>query len=160
MSGINKSFFTGRLGHDPELKKTPTGLSVCSFSIACERMKGKDQEKAEVDWIKCVAWRGTADSICDHLSKGDSVFLECHAQVRSYDDRDGKKQTVTEFVVDKYQNLGWATASSGSSKVNTSHDATDSIPPKKTSFTKDEISHEMAEERNTDSDISSDDLPF
>jgi single-strand DNA-binding protein len=94
---INKVILGGRLTADPELKQTPQGVAVTSFSIAVNR-KGKE---AQTDFINCVAWRQTADFICRFFKKGSSICISGSVQTRSYEDKQGVKRTVTEIVADE-----------------------------------------------------------
>ena len=94
---INKVILGGRLTADPELKATPQGVSVTTFSIAVNR-KGKD---AQTDFINCVAWRQTADFICRFFKKGSSICISGSVQTRSYEDKQGVKRTVTEVIADE-----------------------------------------------------------
>lgn len=97
---LNKTVVMGRLTADVELKKTGSGVSVCSFCIACDRdYKAKDQER-ETDWIDCVAWRHTAEFICKYFGKGRMVVAEGRLQTRTYEDKEGHKRKATELVVD------------------------------------------------------------
>jgi len=96
---VNKVILLGRLGRDAETKFTPSGASVTKFSLATNR-NIKDQQsgewKEETDWANIVLWK--ADNIANYLTKGKMVYLEGRLQSRSYDDKDGKKQYVTEVV--------------------------------------------------------------
>ena len=94
---LNKVILGGRITADPELKQTPQGVSVTSFSIAVNR-RGKD---AQTDFINCVAWRQTADFICRFFKKGSSICISGSVQTRSYEDKQGNKRTVTEIVADE-----------------------------------------------------------
>lgn len=87
---------TGRLTAEPELKTTPTGLSVCSFSLAVKRPKVKDA----TDFINCVAWRQSAEYLCKYGNKGDLVEVTGSLQSRSYEDKNGNKRTLFEVVAD------------------------------------------------------------
>ena len=93
---LNKVILGGRLTADPELKQTPQGVAVTSFSIAVNR-KGKD---AQTDFINCVAWRKQAENIAKYCVKGTQVAAEGRIQTRSYDHTDGTKRYVTEIVCD------------------------------------------------------------
>ena len=94
---LNKVILGGRLTADPELKQTPQGVSVTTFSIAVNR-KGKE---AQTDFINCVAWRNNADFICRFFKKGSSICISGSVQTRSYEDKQGVKRTVTEIVADE-----------------------------------------------------------
>lgn len=94
---FNKVIIGGRLTSDVELKQTPNGVSVCSFSIAVNR-KGKE---AQTDFIKCVAWRQTAEFINRYFNKGSSICIAGSIQTRSWQDTNGNKRFETEVVVDE-----------------------------------------------------------
>jgi single-strand DNA-binding protein len=93
---LNKVTLGGRLTGDPELKTTPQGNSVVSFSIAVNR-KGKD---AGTDFINCVAWRSTAELIGKYFKKGNSICVDGEIQTRSFE-QNGQKRTVTEIKVNE-----------------------------------------------------------
>ena len=92
MADINTATFTGRLGSDIELKCTQSGTSVCSFAIAVERRKGKDEESATVDWIDCVAWRSTAEYLSTYYGKGRKIGVSGRLQTRIWEDKNGQKR--------------------------------------------------------------------
>ena len=97
---INNVVLVGRLTKDIELRKTQSGLSVASFTIACDRRLSQEQKnnnEQSADFISCVAWRGSADFLGNYGRKGDTVGVEGRIQTRSYD-RDGQKVYVTEIV--------------------------------------------------------------
>ena len=97
---LNKVFIMGRLGADPELRKTQSGTAVVSFTIAVDRdFKDKQTGERETDWINCVAWRGKAEFIANHFSKGRMIVLAGRLQTRDYTDKDGNKRYVTEILV-------------------------------------------------------------
>lgn len=96
----NRVVLMGRITKDIELKTTPSGLSVTSFSIAVDRPGGKDKERA-TDFIDCVAWRQTADFIARFFSKGKAILIEGKLQTRSYNDKNGTAHKVVEVVVDQ-----------------------------------------------------------
>lgn len=109
---VNKWIGLGRLGKDPELRKTSNGTSVCNFSVATsERFKkeagGEPQEKTS--WHNLVAWKGLADVCSSILKKGDLVYVEGKLQYRSYTDRDGNEKQITEIVLDKMQKVSKST---------------------------------------------------
>ena len=96
----NRVILMGRITKDIELKTTPSGLSVTSFSIAVDRPGGKDKERA-TDFIDCVAWRQTAEFISRFFSKGKAILIEGKLQTRSYTDKNGTAHKVVEVVVDQ-----------------------------------------------------------
>ena len=96
----NRVILMGRITKDIELKTTPSGLSVTSFSISVDRPGGKDKERA-TDFIDCVAWRQTAEFISRFFSKGKAILIEGKLQTRSYTDKNGTAHKVVEVVVDQ-----------------------------------------------------------
>lgn len=95
---LNKVIVMGRLVADPEFRKTPADVSVCSFRVACDRdYKPKDGER-ETDFINVTAWRSTAEFVSKYFSKGRTAVVDGRLQVRNYTDRDGNKRTATEIV--------------------------------------------------------------
>lgn len=93
---MNKVIEMGRFTEDPELKKTGSGLSVCSFTIAVNRPGNKDK----TDFLDCVAWRSTAEFICKWFEKGAPIIVEGSLQTRTYEDKTGQKRKKVEIVVD------------------------------------------------------------
>lgn len=100
---INRVILTGRLTKDPELRKTQSGLSVCSFQLAVDRPKQKGQDEAITDWISCQAWRQSADYICNYAKKGALLAVDGRLQTRSYDNASGQKIHVTEVVCERVE---------------------------------------------------------
>ena len=100
---INRVVLVGRITKDPELRKTQSGTSVVSFTIACNRRVPSQGQDA--DFINCVAWDKTADFMAQYVKKGALLGLEGRIQIRSYDDKDGKRVYVTEVVADGVQFL-------------------------------------------------------
>lgn len=97
---LNKCIFIGRITADPELKKTPTGTSVVSFSLAVERNYSKDGNR-ETDFINCVTWRTTAEFIARYFTKGNMMAVVGELQQRSYQTQQGEKRTVYEVIVNE-----------------------------------------------------------
>ena len=96
---VNKAIIVGRLTRDPELKRTPSGISVTSFTVAADRPYSKDKEK-KADFINVVAWRSTAELVSRYFTKGRMAVVEGRLQIRDYTDRDGNKRTAAEVVAD------------------------------------------------------------
>lgn len=94
---LNKVILGGRLTNDVELKTTPQGTSVCTFSIAVNR-KGKD---AQADFINCQAWRSTAEFISRYFKKGNPICIVGSIQTRSWEDQSGNKRFATEVNADE-----------------------------------------------------------
>lgn len=100
MADINTATFTGRLGADIELKCTQSGIPVCSFAIAVERRKNKDEETATVDWIDCVAWRSTAEYLSKYYGKGRKIGVSGKLQTRIWEDKNGQRRKSVELIVE------------------------------------------------------------
>ena len=97
---LNKIIVMGRLTRDPELRRTQSGLSVTSFSVACDRdFKSQSGEK-ETDFIDIVAWRQTAEFVCKYFSKGRMAIVEGRLQIRDWQDNNGNKRRSAEIVAD------------------------------------------------------------
>ncbi len=105
---VNKVILVGNLGKDPELRYTPSGTAVATFSLATtERYKDRDGNRQDkTEWHNIVAWRQLAEICGKYLHKGKQIYIEGKIQTRSYDDRDGNKRYITEIVVDQMQMLG------------------------------------------------------
>ncbi|MBW2502931.1 MAG: single-stranded DNA-binding protein [Deltaproteobacteria bacterium] len=115
---VNKAILIGNLGKDPELRYTPSGAAVATFSLATtERFKNRNGEQQErTEWHNIVAWGGLAEICGKYLTKGKQVYLEGRIQYRSYDDRDGNKRYITEIVANEMQMLSRSGDSSGSGR--------------------------------------------
>ena len=105
---VNKAIIVGHLGKDAEIRYTPSGDAVCTFSVATsEKFKGRDgQPQERTEWHNIVTWRKLAEICGEHLKKGSLVYLEGKITNRSYDDRDGNKRYITEIVCDQMRMLG------------------------------------------------------
>ena len=98
---INKAILVGRLTADPELKQTPNGVSICTFSIAVNRpYSGKGGEK-QTDFITIVTWRSTAEYVAKYFRKGNAIGVDGSIQTRSYTDKQGNKRTSFEVVAEQ-----------------------------------------------------------
>ena len=102
MANYNKVILMGNLTRDPELKYTPQGTSVCTFSIAFNE-KRKEVEKTH--FFDCEAWSKTAELITQYLKKGDQVCVDGRLDYNSWDDQTGNKKSKIKIVVDKIQFL-------------------------------------------------------
>ena len=105
---VNKVILVGNLGKDPELRYTPSGTAVVTFSLATtERYKDRDGNKqTKTEWHNIVAWRQLAEICGKYLHKGKQIYIEGKIQNRSYDDRDGNKRYISEVVMNEMQMLG------------------------------------------------------
>lgn len=183
-NSINSAVLAGRITKDPELMKTQSGKSVCSFTLACDRPKAKDGESS-ADFISFVAWNQSADYLCTYAHIGDLIGVTGSIQTRSYDDKSGQRRYVTEVLVNRLTIL-----SSVSRQQEQSQESTQSAPAETSvasaslgsssscsmgggSHNRDEISHSIASQQLSANDlcwgmngeaeddgINPDDLPF
>ena len=107
---MNKVILMGRLTRDPEMRQTPNGVSVCSFSIAVNRRFAKEGQQT-ADFINCTAWRQQAEFICKYFQKGAMISVVGNLQSRSWENQEGKKQYSTDVVVDEVYFTGSKTES-------------------------------------------------
>lgn len=103
---LNVVAIQGRLTHDPELKTTPNGVSVCSFRIACERSYSSKGEERKADFFTITAWRQTAEFVCKYFQKGSMIAVEGSLQTRQYQDQQGSNRTVVEIVANNVSFCG------------------------------------------------------
>jgi single-strand DNA-binding protein len=108
MRGLNKVMIIGQLGRDPEMRYTPSGRPVTSFSVATTRSwtSGDGDRREETEWFNVVAWGNLAEICKQYLRKGQSVYVEGRLQTRGWDDQDGKKHFRTELVASEMIILG------------------------------------------------------
>ena len=105
---VNKVILVGNLGKDAEVRVTPGGQSVASFSIATtENWTSKEGEKKEqTEWHRIVLWGKSAESLNEYLTKGKQIYVEGRLQTRQWDDKDGNKRYTTEIRGDRIVLLG------------------------------------------------------
>ena len=157
---VNKVILIGHLGKDAETKFTPSGVACTKFSIATNR-RWKDQQsgewKEETDWANVVLWR--QENVGSYLTKGKQVYVEGRLQTHSWDDKDGKKQYMTEVVADEVILLGGRGDSGGGSAGGGGFSQPPvsmprSAPPQKPKPAP------AAEDTSFDQGITDDDVPF
>lgn len=143
---LNNAVIMGRLVAQPELRKTESGISVTSFTVAVDRRFSKQGEEKQADFIDIIAWRNTAEFVCKYFSKGQMIAIQGYIQTRTYEDKDGNKRKAVEIVAD---NVSFC----GSKNDNAAADQnTSSLPPAQAYATADaEDFKEIPED---------DDLPF
>ena len=101
--GLNKVLIIGNLGRDPEMRYTPSGKPVTSFSVAVSRgwtTSGGERREA-TEWFNVVAWGNLAEVCNQYLRKGSRVYVEGRLQTRSWDDPDGQRHSRTEVVANE-----------------------------------------------------------
>ena len=103
---LNRVILMGRITQDLEVRQTPSGVSVLSFTVAVDRSFVGQGEDRQTDFINCVAWRNQAEFIGKYFSKGRLIALEGNLRTRNYDDKNGVKHYVTEVFVDSVSFTG------------------------------------------------------
>ncbi len=108
--GLNKVMIIGHLGRDPEMRYTPSGRPVTTFSVATTRTwHSADGERHEdTEWFNVVAWGSLAEICNQYLRKGQQVYVEGRLQTRRWDDDEGRKHFATELVAREMIMLGEA----------------------------------------------------
>lgn len=97
---LNNVSLMGRLTADPELRRTPSGVSVTTFTIAVERTYTPQGQEKQADFIDIVAWRNTAEFACKYFTKGKMMAAQGSIQTRTYEDKEGHKRKAFEVVAD------------------------------------------------------------
>ena len=106
--GLNKVMIIGNLGRNPEMRYTPSGRPVTSFSVATSRswVNAEGERREETEWFNVVAWGNLAEICKQHLTKGQQVYVEGRLQTRGWEDRNRKKHYRTELVANEMIILG------------------------------------------------------
>ncbi|PCX66803.1 single-stranded DNA-binding protein [Listeria monocytogenes] len=159
---MNRVVLVGRLTKDPELRYTPAGVAVATFTLAVNRPFKNGQGEQEADFIQCVVWRKPAENVANFLKKGSMAGVDGRVQTRNYEGNDGKRVYVTEIVAESVQFLeskqngaGGSTSNNNRNEANYSNNS-ESVPYRAdTSQRKDNFANE-----GKPIDINEDDLPF
>ena len=131
MRGFSKAIITGNLTRDPELRNTPNGASVCSFSVAVNRTyrDANGEQREEVSYIDCSAWNKLGEMIAQYAKKGSGVLVSGRLSQRSWEDKtDGKKRSRVEIVVEDFNFTGSAGDRSSSNSTSAPVDTPSSAP--------------------------------
>ena len=102
---LNRIVLIGRLTKDPELRYTPNGVAVTSFTLAVDRTYKNAQGEKEADFIPCVVFRQLAELCANYLAKGKLAAIDGRLQIRSFEGQDGQRRWVTEVVGDNVRFL-------------------------------------------------------
>lgn len=138
---LNKVFLGGRATRDIELRRTSTGTPLVQFSLAVENRINKDENgKPTADFISCLAWNKTAETISKYVKKGKRILIIGRLQTRNYENKEGNKVYVTAVVVENVKLIDYADSKEEKSTVDS------------TQFIETDTSVEF--------NISEDDLPF
>ncbi|HFL1025781.1 TPA: single-stranded DNA-binding protein [Listeria monocytogenes] len=159
---MNRVVLVGRLTKDPDLRYTPAGAAVATFTLAVNRPFKNAQGEQEADFINCVVWRKPAENVANFLKKGSMAGVDGRVQTRNYEGNDGKRVYVTEIVAESVQFLESKQNGAGGSTSNNNQNGANYSNDNKTS------SYRADRSQNGDSfanegapvDINPDDLPF
>jgi single-strand DNA-binding protein len=126
--GLNKVMIIGRLGRDPEMRYTPSGRPVTTFSVATSRSwtTSKGDRRTETEWFNVVAWSNLAEICNQYLEKGKQVYIEGRLQTRHWEDDDGQRHSSVEIVANEMIILSNRHVSNESQ--NTQDDGDDEFP--------------------------------
>ncbi|EDN9514376.1 single-stranded DNA-binding protein [Listeria seeligeri] len=159
---MNRVVLVGRLTKDPDLRYTPAGAAVATFTLAVNRLFKNAQGEQEADFIQCVVWRKPAENVANFLKKGSMAGVDGRVQTRNYEDNDGKRVFVTEVVAESVQfldpknnNVEGTTSNNYQNKANYSNNNKTSSYRADTSQNSDSFANE-----GKPIDINEDDLPF
>ena len=127
---LNKVMLIGRLGKDPEIKYTPSEVAVVTLNMATNTSyKSQDGEIVEkTEWHRVVVWRKTAEMISQYAKRGDLVYIEGKLATRSWDDKDGNKQYMTEIQAEQVQILQYSQTYEQEQQTNFPDEQADDLP--------------------------------
>lgn len=132
MASVNKVILVGNVGRVPELRYTPGGMAVASFSLATSTM-AKDRTTGELtkrtEWHRIVAWDKLGTFCGEYLQKGKQIYVEGRLQTKEWQDRDGNKRQTTEIVAQIIQLLGPATREPRPEGNEYGHSPDDAVAP-------------------------------
>jgi single-strand DNA-binding protein len=113
--GLNKVMIIGHLGRDPEMRYTPSGRPVTTFTVAVSRSwnTADGERRTETEWFNIVAWGNLAEICKQYLYKGQQVYIDGRLQTRRWEDKEGQKHTSVEVVANEMMMLGDRRDSSG-----------------------------------------------
>ncbi len=135
--GLNKVMIIGHLGRDPEMRYTPSGRPVTTFSVAASRSWNTvDGERhQETEWFNVVAWGNLAEICKQYLNKGQQVYIEGRLQTRKWEDKEGNKHSSVEIVASEMMMLGERRENSGNNHpASEENDAPDAQPTDEDEF--------------------------
>lgn len=106
--GLNKVMVIGHLGRDPEMRYTPSGRPVTTFTVAVSRSwnTADGERRTETEWFNIVSWGNLAEICKQYLYKGQQVYIEGRLQTRRWEDKEGQKHTSVEVVANEMMMLG------------------------------------------------------
>jgi single-strand DNA-binding protein len=157
---MNRVVLVGRLTKDPDLRYTPNGIPVATFTLAVNRNFKKENGEQETDFINCVVWRKPAENVSNFLKKGSLAGVDGRIQTRNYEGQDGKRIFVTEVLAESVQFLEPKSrneSGNNHSNTNTRQNQNNTNTGENSGYTRVDDDPFAG---NGQIDISSDDLPF
>ncbi|HDR5269487.1 single-stranded DNA-binding protein [Bacillus thuringiensis] len=151
---MNRVILVGRLTKDPDLRYTPNGVAVATFTLAVNRAFSNNGER-EADFINCVVWRKSAENVANYLKKGSLAGVDGRLQTRHYDGQDGKRVYVTEAIAESVQFLEPRNSDTGGNNNSSSSQSSQNSNQNPSKKSEDPFSNV-----GQPIDISDDDLPF
>ncbi|MEC2191677.1 MULTISPECIES: single-stranded DNA-binding protein [Bacillus subtilis group] len=148
---LNRVVLVGRLTKDPELRYTPGGKAVATFTLAINRTYTNQQGQREADFIQCVAWKRTAENVANYLKKGSLAGVDGRLQTRNYENQQGQRVYVTEIICESVQFLD---------SKNSNNNANQSQQDQQYQQKQNENFRDPFQNEGQPIDISDDDLPF
>ncbi len=157
---INRVVLVGRMVRDPELRRSPSGVSIVNFTIAVDNRFAKQDSPNKTDFIPCVVFNRTAEIAAQYARKGTLVGVEGRISTRNYENNEGKKVYVTEVTVDSFQLLSSKNSGENSNGYTQSNNM-GYVPDNSFSndFSKNTASN-FEEGFSSGIDVSDDELPF
>jgi single-strand DNA-binding protein len=155
--GFSKAIIMGNMTRDPELRSTPSGAQVCSFSVAVNRSfkDSSGQQQEAVSFIDCSAWGRAGEIIAQYAKKGSGIMVSGRLDQRSWEDKEKQKRSRVEIIVEDFNFIGGANAPTAGSDSNFNNSrgnsATDATPSKTADVVPDDI---------TDDPIDLSEIPF
>jgi single-strand DNA-binding protein len=141
VASVNKVILIGNLGRDPEIRYTPSGAAVATFSIATNEVRNnkEGQREERTEWHRIVAFGKLAEICGQYLSKGKQVYLEGKLKTRNWEDRDGKKRTTTEIIASNIIMLGRSGEMPAGELAPPTSESSDSLPINESDSCEDDI---------------------
>ncbi|MGG5319223.1 single-stranded DNA-binding protein [Enterococcus sp. AZ072] len=149
---INNTVLVGRLTKDPDLRYTQSGAAVATFTLAVNRNFTNQDGKREADFINCVIWRKSAETLANYAKKGTLIGVTGRIQTRNYENQQGQRVYVTEVVAENFQLLESRSTTDSHETYNDANESPGENQKDPIDLTK--------SLKGSDIDISDDDLPF
>lgn len=150
---LNKVILIGRTTRDVDFRRTSSGTPVATFTLALDNRYVLKDGKPTTDFINCVAWNKTAETMEKYVKKGALIAVEGRIQTRNYENKDGNKVYVTEVVCENMRMLDTRNSSNNTTYL-------EDYEPSNNGYQKDEDNTENVTNNNVEFNISEDDLPF